>query len=66
MSRGWLRNRLSLLVGKEHAHHDHESICYLVSGRMRVVIDWVKGLFDQRTWPWFREDFVQPVVGRKG
>ncbi len=22
----------------EHAHPDHESICYLVSGRMRVVI----------------------------
>jgi quercetin dioxygenase-like cupin family protein len=23
----------------EHAHPDHESICYLVSGRMRVVIE---------------------------
>lgn len=23
----------------EHAHPDHESICYLVSGRMRCVID---------------------------
>lgn len=27
------------LVDPEHAHPDHESICYLVSGRMRVVID---------------------------
>ena len=27
------------LVDPEHAHNDHESICYLVSGRMRVVID---------------------------
>ena len=27
------------LVDPEHAHDDHESICYLVSGRMRVVID---------------------------
>ena len=26
------------LVDPEHAHPDHESICYLVSGRMRVVI----------------------------
>lgn len=26
------------LVDPEHAHHDHESICYLVKGRMRVVI----------------------------
>ncbi len=34
--------------------------------RVRVVIDWVKSLFDQRTWPWFGEEFVPPVVGRKG
>lgn len=26
------------LVDPEHAHHDHESLCYLVKGRMRVVI----------------------------
>jgi quercetin dioxygenase-like cupin family protein len=26
-------------VDPEHAHPDHESICYLVRGRMRVVID---------------------------
>lgn len=27
------------LIDPEHAHIDHESICYLVSGRMRCVID---------------------------
>lgn len=27
------------LVDPEHAHPDHESICYLVSGRVRVVIE---------------------------
>ena len=27
------------LVDARHAHPDHESICYLVSGRMRVVFD---------------------------
>jgi len=27
------------LVDARHAHPDHESICYLVSGRMRVVIE---------------------------
>ena len=26
------------LIDPEHAHPDHESICYLVSGKMRVVI----------------------------
>ena len=26
-------------VDPEHAHPDHDSICYLVRGRMRVVID---------------------------
>ena len=27
------------MIDPEHSHDDHESICYLVSGRMRVVID---------------------------
>lgn len=27
------------LIDPAHAHPDHESICYLVSGRMRVVIE---------------------------
>lgn len=27
------------LVDPNHAHPDHESICYLVSGRVRVIID---------------------------
>ncbi len=27
------------LIDPEHAHKDHESICYLVSGRVRVVIE---------------------------
>lgn len=27
------------LIDAQHEHDDHESICYLVSGRMRVVID---------------------------
>tara|TARA_R110002167_G_scaffold13854_1_gene56885 strand:- start:103 stop:492 length:390 start_codon:yes stop_codon:yes gene_type:complete len=27
------------LIDPEHFHGDHESICYLVSGRMRVVIE---------------------------
>ncbi len=27
------------LVDATHAHADHESMCYLVSGRMRVIID---------------------------
>ncbi len=26
------------VIDPEHAHHDHESICYLVSGKLRVVI----------------------------
>ena len=26
------------LIDPEHAHVDHESVCYLVKGRMRVVI----------------------------
>lgn len=32
-------HRKAGLIDPEHAHPDHESICYLVSGRMRVVID---------------------------
>ncbi|HKK30397.1 MAG TPA: cupin domain-containing protein [Alphaproteobacteria bacterium] len=31
-------HRIKGLIDPEHAHSDHESICYLVSGRMRVVI----------------------------
>jgi mannose-6-phosphate isomerase-like protein (cupin superfamily) len=31
-------HRLKGLVDPEHAHPDHESICYLVKGKMRVVI----------------------------
>ena len=27
------------LIDVEHSHPDHDSICYLVRGRMRVVID---------------------------
>jgi quercetin dioxygenase-like cupin family protein len=27
------------LTDPEHVHEDHESICYLVSGRVRVVIE---------------------------
>jgi quercetin dioxygenase-like cupin family protein len=27
------------LIDPEHAHSDHESICYLVSGKIRVVIE---------------------------
>ena len=27
------------LLDPEHVHRDHESLCYLVSGRMRCVID---------------------------
>ena len=27
------------LIDPNHAHPDHESICYLVSGKVRVVID---------------------------
>ena len=32
-------HRKAGLIDPEHVHPDHESICYLVSGRMRVVID---------------------------
>jgi quercetin dioxygenase-like cupin family protein len=32
-------HRAKGLVDAEHAHPDHESICYLVSGKMHVVID---------------------------
>ena len=30
------------------------------AARMRVVIDWVRSLFDQAVWPWFREEFHAP------
>ena len=32
-------HRAKGLVDPEHIHADHESVCYLVSGRMRVFID---------------------------
>ena len=28
--------------------------------RVRAAIDWVKSLFDQEAWPWFRESFHPP------
>ena len=30
------------------------------AARVRAVIDWIKSLFDQRTWPWFRDEFHPP------
>jgi len=30
------------------------------SARVRRVIDWLKDVFDQRTKPWFRAEFVHP------
>lgn len=30
------------------------------TARVRVVIDWVRSLFDQTAWPWFREAFHAP------
>jgi len=30
------------------------------SARVRLVIDWLEELFDQRTHPWFRPEFVHP------
>lgn len=30
------------------------------SARVRVVKDWLKSIFDRRTRPWFREEFVHP------
>lgn len=32
------------------------------TARIRAVIDWLRGLFDQRKWPWFREAFHAPKV----
>lgn len=34
----------------------------LSAARMRAVIDWVKSLFDQSVWPWFREEFHPPTI----
>ena len=30
------------------------------AARVRAVIDWVKGLFDQDAYPWFRDEFHPP------
>ncbi len=30
------------------------------SARIRAVIDWIKSLFDQEAWPWFRDEFHPP------
>jgi DNA-binding transcriptional LysR family regulator len=30
--------------------------------RAQIVIDWLRGLFDQRQHPWFRPNFVLPAV----
>ncbi len=32
------------------------------AARVRIVIDWLKSLFDQRAWPWFREEFHPPEL----
>lgn len=32
------------------------------TARMRAVIDWIKSVFDHRTWPWFRDEFCPPKV----
>lgn len=32
------------------------------TARVREVIDWIKGLFDDRASPWFREEFHPPKV----
>lgn len=34
------------------------------AARVRAAIDWVKGLFDKKTWPWFREEFHTPKIRR--
>jgi DNA-binding transcriptional LysR family regulator len=31
------------------------------TARVRAVIDWIKSLFDQNTWPWFRDEFHSPT-----
>lgn len=33
------------------------------AARVRAVIDWIKGLFDQKAWPWFRDEFYLPEPG---
>ncbi len=30
--------------------------------RVRVVIDWIRGLFDDSRWPWFRDEFHAPKL----
>lgn len=30
------------------------------AARLRVVIDWIKSLFDQQTWLWFRDEYHPP------
>lgn len=32
------------------------------AARVRVVIDWIKSLFDDETWPWFRDEFHPPKL----
>lgn len=31
------------------------------TARFRLVIDWVKDLFDQSSWPWFKDEFYPPT-----
>ncbi|MDH3921115.1 MAG: LysR family transcriptional regulator, partial [Rhodospirillales bacterium] len=31
------------------------------TARVRAVIDWTKGLFDHKIWPWFRDEFYPPT-----
>lgn len=33
--------------------------------RVRVVVDWIRALFDQQRWPWFGDAFVPPGDRRK-
>ncbi len=32
------------------------------TARVRVVIDWIRSLFDNNTWPWFRDEFREPKL----
>ncbi len=32
------------------------------TARVRVVIDWIRSLFDNSTWPWFRDEFREPKL----
>ncbi len=32
------------------------------TARVRVVIDWVRSLFDKNLWPWFRDEFHAPKL----